>query len=752
VLERLAAFAVRHAKAVLLAAVLTALVAGAVGAGVAGRLSTGGFTDPGSSSARAERLLTDRLHRPPANLVLMVTAPGPVTSPAVAADGLALTNRLAADPGVVQVASYWSLGSPPELVSRDGRSALVVGRVTGAEPDVRRTVRRLGRSYAQGVGSLRVRVGGSAEVTRAIDERAEADLRRAEVIALPVTLVLLVLVFGGLVAALLPLGVALVATLSTMALLRGLTELTPVSLFALNLTTGLGLGLAVDYCLFVISRYREELRRGAAGDAAIVRALATAGRTVLFSAVTVAGCLAALLVFPLGFLRSTAYAGILVVTLSLLGALVLLPALLVVLGPRIDALDPLRRIRPRAGRHRASRGLWYDLADRVLRRPLLGVVGITVLLAVLATPFLHVRFANADDRTLPASAPARQTQDALRTEFALQLDGQAFAVLPSVDPATEAGRAVAARYTATLSTLPGVEQAEGPTGRYREGARSAGPSASVPPGPTVVAVLPRVDPGSPAAEQVIRAMRRIGPADTLVAGPTADQLDARAAIAGRTPLALLLVTGATAALVLVLTGGVLLAGKAIIVNVLSLSASFGAMVWVFQDGHLQAAVGDFTVTGAIDASTPILLFCIAFGLSMDYEILLLSRIKEAYDAGADTAEAVRVGLQASAGLMTAAAAIVAAVFLALMRSDVAFLKLLGLGLATAVILDATVVRGVLVPACVGLAGRANWWAPAALRGWVRRLDPERRTTYRPRPTPPAPVSPSSRQPVRHQPG
>jgi putative drug exporter of the RND superfamily len=720
-LHRIGSAVIGRARIVALVALVIALGTGALGADVASRLSLGGFTDPGSPSAQAQRLLSEQLHRPTPNLMLVVSTPEPVASPAAAAEGLALTDRLSREPGVSQVASFWSLGSPPELAGRDGRTALVVASAVGDEHAVRATLARVVPAYTRADGPIRVRVGGSAEVSRAIDEAAEADLHRAEAVVLPVTLVLLICVFGGLVAALLPLAVAVVATLVTMAVLRALTGLTPVSLFALNLTTGLGLGLAIDYSLFLISRYREELRKGFPVEAAIVRALGTAGRTVLFSAGTVAACLAALLVFPLGFLRSTAYAGIVVVSCSAGSALVLLPALLVLVGGRIDALDPFRSMRRHPARHRRGRGPWYALAERVLRRPALPAVGVTVVLLVLATPFLHVRFANADDRTLPPTSVARQTQEALRADFPFPIAGQATVVMPAIDPASAGGRIAAAMYAGAFSVLPGVGQATGPTGRYRNGTLVAGAPTPASPGPAVFTVLPTVDPGSAAAERLVRVIRSDTPDGTLVAGATAEQLDARAALDARTPLALLLVAAVTAALVLLFTGGVLLAAKAIVVNLLSLSASFGAMVWVFQDGHLRDLLGGFAVTGAIDATTPILMFCVAFGLSMDYEILLLGRIKEAHDRGVSTNEAVKVGLQASAGLMTAAAAIVAVVFLALTGSQVAFLKLLGLGLATAVVLDATLVRGVLVPACVGLAGDANWWAPAPLRRLARRV-------------------------------
>jgi RND superfamily putative drug exporter len=640
-----------------------------------------------------------------------------------------LTRRLAAEPDLAQVASYWSLDAP-SLRSQDGRQALVLGRVTGDEEALDERARQLTAAYTADGPDVRVQVGGQIQVFREVGEQVERDLVRAEGIAVPVTLLLLVVVFSSAVAGMLPLAVGGFAIVGTLLLLRLLGDLTDVSIYALNLTTALGLGLAIDYSLFIVSRYREELRAGREPADALLRTMATAGRTVLFSAATVAVSLVALLVFPLYFLRSFGYAGIAVVALAAVGALVVLPALLAVLGRRVDRLRlPIRRrARPTGAPPWSSPdpsgGFWHRLATGVMRRPLPVAAVVVAFLLLLGTPFLGVRFGLPDDRVLPAGVASRQVADALRTGFAAD-ESSALSVvatgigdpsgrLPDID-----------RYAAALSRLDDVRRVEALSGSYADGRRLQGPSPAATrfaaPDGTWLAVVPSVGSYSPQGEDLVARVRALpAPFGVQVAGPAAQLVDTKASLGAHLPAAAAIIATVTFLLLFLMTGSVVVPVKALVLNLLSLTAVYGAMVFVFQDGHLADVLG-FTATGTIDTSMPVLMFCIAFGLSMDYEVFLLSRIKEEHDRTGDTVAAVAVGLERSGRIVTTAAALLAIVFAAFATSRVSFLQLFGVGTALAVVVDATLIRALLVPAFMRLAGQANWWAPAPLRRLHRRV-------------------------------
>jgi len=708
-------FVVRRRVAVLAAALLAMIVAGAVGGGVAKHLSGGGFDDPGAESTQAKRILARSFGTRNPNLVLLVTAAdGSVDSPAAAAAGAALTRELAGEAGVSQAVSYWSLGSPPPLRSNDGRQALVLATIGGSDDQVAKRIKDLSPRYTRPDGTdVTVAVGGFAEVFRQISGQIEHDLARAETISLPIVLLLLVLVFGSVVAASLPLGIGGLAVVGTFLVLRVLASFTQVSIFALNLTTAMGMGLAIDYSLFVVSRYREELRRGLAPADAIGRSVQTAGRTVIFSSLTVAVSLAAMLVFPLAFLRSFAYAGIAVVALCAVGAVVVLPALLAVLGRRVDKWVLWRRpVKPE------GTGFWHRVAVAVMRRPVAVASAVIVVLVVLGAPFVRIAFGLPDDRNLPATASSRQVQDTIRTEFTSNEASALSVVAPGAgDPAARTSDLE--RYAAALSLAPGAARVDALTGSYAGGQQVAPPNdASVRfagRDGTWFSVVPAVEPYSAAGERLVKAVRAVpAPFPVKVAGASAELVDSKASLFGRMPLALGLIALVTFVALFLMTGGVLVPVKAIVVNLLSLSASFGAMVWIFQEGHLSGVL-NFTATGTIATTMPILMFCIAFGLSMDYEVFLLSRIKEEYDVSGDNVSSVALGLERTGRIVTAAAALLAVVFLAFATSEVTFIKLFGLGLALAVILDATLIRAALVPAFMRLAGAANWWAPGPLR-------------------------------------
>ena len=709
---------VRRRRLVLVGAVIGLLIAVVLGSGVFGALTNGGFDDPASESSRSAGLLEDEFDTGGADLVAIVTAEsGDVDDPNASAAGLALTEELAAVDGTADVVSYWSLGSPEPLRSTSGDRALILVRFPGAEEDPGRAAvieEVIGDYEGLERDGVSVELAGPEPVFAAVGETIEGDLARAEMIAVPLTLLLLLVVFGGVVAAGLPVVVGVISVFGAFFVLWTITQFTEVSIFSINLVTALGLGLAIDYSLFIVSRFREERARGRSVDDAVVRTVETAGRTVAFSAVTVAISLSALLIFPLYFLRSFAYGGIGVLTVAMVMSVVVLPALLAVLGERVDSWRVIRRPAKPVGD-----GAWHRVATTVMRRPVaVALVGIALLLA-LGAPFLGVEWGVPDDRVLPESAEVRAASDILRSDFASS-EGDAFAVVAAgdVDPESTAS------FAAAVSSVDGVARVDSAVSRYVDGMAVAddptlarfAPEASASGDATWFNVVPSVEPISAEAEAMVADIRAIDSpfAETLVGGASAALVDSKQAIFSLVPWAAAIIVVATFVLLFVMFGSVLVPVKAIILNALSLTATFGLMVWVFQDGNGAGLLG-FTPTGLTDISMPILMFCVAFGLSMDYEVFLLSRIKEEYDLTGDNDLAVAMGLERTGRLVTAAALLLSITFFAFATSGVTFIKLFGLGLAVAVLVDAFVVRSLLVPALMKLAGDRNWWAPAPLR-------------------------------------
>lgn len=708
--RRLGQAIVRFRVAILAATAVLAVAAAVLSAGVFDRLSTGGFENPADESERARTMLRDDFDAGTPNFVLLVTpASGGVTDPAVAAAGMDMTNRLASEPGVTDVYSFWSMGNAPPLASRDGDHALVVARIEGDEDAVHDRVSELQAAFHSDDPALQVRVGGLGEIYREMNEQTEKDLQMSELVTLPIVIILLIAVFGGLVAAGLPLSVGLLSIVGTLFVLWAISLVTQVSVFSINLTTALGLGLAIDYSLFVVSRFREELAAGHGPHEAVVRTVDTAGRTVVFSALTVAISLSALLLFPLPFLRSFAYAGIPVVLLSATGAVVSLGAGLAVLGRRVDALTLFRRRERPEGT-----GLWHRIATAVMRHPLPYAAAIVALLLVLGIPFLRIKLGLADDRTMSAEHEARVVHDTLRGSFDTNETAAFSVVLPGA-----ADQGAIAAYAAELSRIEHVGRVDSSAGIYMKGMRVVAPdqfaTRQIGPAGAYVVAVPEVDAYSHEGEDVLGAIRgTAAPVPVLVGGMTAQLVDMRESLGATLPWALGFIAVVTFVLLFLMTGSVLVPLKALVLNLLSLSATFGAMVWIFQDGHLSGLLG-FTPTGDVELAIPVLMFCIAFGLSMDYEVFLLSRIKEEHDAGASNTDSVARGLEKTGRIVTAAAVLLAVVFLGVAASEVTFMKLFGLGLALAVIIDATLVRAILVPAFMRLAGNANWWAPKPLK-------------------------------------
>ena len=741
-LARLGRFTVLHRKAVLVGTAVFFVVAGALGGGVASRLVSGGFDDPSSESSRARDEIEREFGDQDPDVVLLVTARrGTVDDPDVVAAGNALTTELASERGVARAISYWTLSNPPPLRSTDSRQALVVASLRGDDEAEHDTVEELSPRYSGRRGPITVGVGGFAETFRQVNEQVEEDLLRGELLAFPIVLLLMVLVFGSLVAAGLPLIVGVVAIIGTFLVLTILSSLTEVSIFSLNLTTGMGLGLAIDYSLFVVSRYREELRAGRAPHDAVVRTVQTAGKTVAFSALTVAISLAALLVFPLAFLRSFAYAGIGVSLLAGVVAVVCLPALLAILGPRVNSLRLWRREPKPVGT-----GVWHRIATLVMRRPVPVAAAVIVALLALGVPFLRIQFGLPDDRVLPPDLSSRQVQDDIRTRFDSD-EARQLQVVASNGPDPAARAADVDQYAARLSRLPGAAGVETITGSYVDGQMVSGPGPLSPrfqaDSAVWVAVVPSVEAYSEDGEQLAKDVRAArAPFPVLVTGPSAELVDSKESLFARLPIALAWVALATFVLLFLMFGSILVPIKALILNVLSLSATFGALVWIFQDGNLSGVL-DFTATGTLPASIPLLLFCIAFGLSMDYEVLLLSRIKEEHDRTGDNTSSVAIGLERTGRIVTAAAVLISVVFLAFATSRVSFIKIFGIGLSLAVLMDAFVIRATLVPAFMRIAGEANWWAPR----WMRRIHDRIGISEEPEPPPEVPADDRVAEPV-----
>jgi RND superfamily putative drug exporter len=548
------------------------------------------------------------------------------------------------------------------------------------------------------------------------------------------------------VAASLPLAIGIISILGTFLVLRVISSLTDVSVFALSMVTAMGLGLAIDYSLFIVSRYREELRKGADVETAVVTTVRTAGRTIIFSGITVAVSLSALLVFPLYFFKSFGYAGIGVVLTAVVGAVVFLPSVLAMLGTRVDKWALWQRHPKEVGE-----GFWHRMAMFVMRRPIPIATVVVIVLLLLGAPFLHVNLGLPDERVLPPSAKTRQVHDTLRREFSSEEVNSIRVVAPQVsDPA--AHRTDIAVYAASLSKLDGVAHVDSLAGEYKNGKRIRPPTflsarfASV--GATWFQVIPSVDFFSKDAEALVHRIRDGGkPFAVLVGGASAQLVDAKRSLFGSLPWAIVIIGISTFVLLFLMFGSLLVPAKALVLNFLSLTATFGAMVWIFQDGHLSKLL-DFTSTGALDISSPILMFCIAFGLSMDYEVFLLSRIKEEYDVSGDNTSSVAIGLERTGRIVTAAAILISVVFLSFATSSVRFIKLFGLGMSLAVLMDAFVIRGTLVPAFMRLAGRANWWLPSFLRPLHARMQIREVHEIARRPVTPRPATAPKRKPAK----
>ncbi|WP_330230969.1 MMPL family transporter [Nocardia sp. NBC_00508] len=705
-------------------AVALALFVGAAIFGIpaVGSLSAGGFNDPESDSARATRLLTEKFGVSDQQLLIVVTAPDGARGEQGRQVAVDVVDQLKRSPHVMDLSSAWT--SPEQtaaaMVSKDGRSGLIVANLAGSENDAEHYAKALSDEVAHDRGDVTVRAGGTPLAYAQVNEQSQHDLLLMEAIAIPLSFVALVWVFGGLLAAALPVAVGLIAIVGSMSVLRLITFGTEVSTFALNLATALGFALAIDYTLLIISRYRDEVADGATGNAALFRTMATAGRTVAFSAITVALSMSVLAVFPMYFLRSFAYAGVSIVAFAAIAAIVVSPAVIVLLGHRLDALDVRRLARRLRGRPDPvatpiEQSFWYRSTKRVMRHAVPVGVAVIALLLLLGSPALGMKWGFSDDRLLPDSMSAHQVGDQLRGEFAID----PAAAIPIVVPdAVGLEQADLERYAVNLSLLPDVAAVAAPSGSFAGGLKVGPPTAlaGLAEGSGYLTVFSTAPMSTDASDtQLDRIHELAGPAgrSVQISGLAQINRDSVEAITSRLPLVLGLIAALTLALLFLLTGSVVLPVKALILNVLSLTATFGALVWIFQDGNL-GGLGT-TPTGTLVASMPVMLFCIAFGLSMDYEVFLVSRFREHWETSDRTAEAndegVALGVARTGRVITAAALLMAISFGALTASQVPFMRMFGLGLTLAVLMDATLIRTVLVPAAMHVMGRANWWAP-----------------------------------------
>ncbi len=699
----------RHAKLVLVIGAAFLIGAAALGSQAFGELSSGGFDDPGSESSQANALSAEHFGTEPNLIMVAIAKDGDIGSAASQAAGQALTAALSAETGVHVTASYWTT-PVPALAATDHHSGMILAVIAGDQGTVVDRGAELIKSYGGDRGALTVLSGGLAGVYGDINTQVGKSLVRAELVAVPLTLILLLLVFGSVVAALLPLligGVAIVGTFAELAILGNLTD---VSVFAINLTTALGLGLGIDYGLLIVARFREQLAAGDDVPTAVARTVATAGRTIAFSAAAVGCALATLLVFPLFFLSSFGYAGIGVVVIAAVGALTITPAALALLGKRVDA----GRL-PWSGTASGSVSpFWHRLASTVFRHPVRTAVPVLAVLLLAASPLLGISFSLPDQSVLPASAQSHRVADLISTEF----PSRATATIP-VLLSQPADPTVAAGYALALSTVPGVTAVAAPGLTAVHGVSGqADPAAGVlsAGGWQRLMVITDAPTGSDGARTIVDGIRAVpvtsGPG-YLVGGGDASLADTLAAIGRPLPIALGIIVVTTFVLLFLFTGSVIQPLRALVVNGLSLSAAVGIVTWVFQDGHLISLFG--ATVRPMDASMTVLLLCIAFGLSMDYEVFLVSRITELHHAGSPLGEAVTLGTARTGRIVSSAAALLAVSFFAFTTSSVSMLQLFGLGAGLAVLIDATMIRGVLVPAAMRLLGRSNFWAPRALR-------------------------------------
>ena len=693
--ENLGRVLVNYRKAAVALFVIGILVAGAVGSLIFSRLDSGGYSDPNSDSYKVYEYLRDDLKvEDPAVVVVIDAGDRDVTEPAVAQQALALEKLMAQEEGVTRTLSFWGAGSDANLKSADGKAAyvLIFGEGEAFSPGSQDLGKLFQEKYDGEFSGLRLYAGGVAVVGHAITKKISDDLKIAEAISIPLTFILLAFVFGALAASAMPLIVGVSAIVGAFFILYLISLFTAVSVYSLNLTTGMGLGLGIDYALLMVNRFREEFNKGKSVDESVITTMATAGKTVFYSGLTVLVTMVSLTFFPLPFLKSFGYAGVSVVALAVVGAIFGLPPILAMMGKRINK-GPVRK----SAMTPKDDGRWADTARFVMRRPVPIVLLSLIALGIMAAPLQNISFSQGDSRMLPASNPAA-IATAIQTERFPGQTGTPIEIITfdgadKVDTLNE--------YANRISQVPGIVGVVPP--------QVIGEDVRI---VAYQSMLPR----TPESQKLIHDLRDVkAPTGTLIGGVAADYTDSQDGISRTLPWAFGWIAISVLLLVFVFTGSIILPIKAVLLNVLSLAATMGVLTWVFIDGNLQWLVGSFTVTGSLDTSIVILIAVVVFGLSMDYELFLLSRIREEHLEGRSNVESVATGLQRSARIITAAAVLLAVVFAAFVTSGVTSIKTMGFGVALAVLLDATLIRALLVPALMRLMGERNWWAPKSLQ-------------------------------------
>ncbi len=698
-MRRIGNLVVRRSKLILFGFVSLVVLSSFWGFQAFGALKGGGYDNPNSDSTLVTELLQSEFGVDPAEVLVLVDLPSDADE--TDANGFPvhfeLVQELSADlldiEGVDSVLNYYTLGSPPNLKSEDGK---LIYLLVDLDNNVDQTpvVAEIVDDYTGDYQGAQVHVSGFGAVTKAINETIYEDIIRADIVAVPIVVLLLIFVFGSLVAAGLPLFVGGLAIVGSFLIIWIGSQFTDVSIFALNLVTGLGLGLGIDYSLLVVNRFREERAAGNDVATSVSNTVASAGKTVLFSGLTVALVLVSMVFFPQYFLQSFALAGVAVVIFAILGAAVAVPAMLNLLGDRVNSIRLIKRdLAPK------DTGAWEKIARFTMRRPLPVLFVGLLFLASLFSLSSSVVFGQSDDRVLPADSPARVASDMLRERF----EGRETSPIEVLVKGNDEQVNEFIDVVADQEDI--VRVAIVPTQEESDWVR--------------INAITDLEPRSPEGLEQVVALRSLDVEvdEYLIGGGGAYYTDSQQGIEQALPIAALWVFISTFILLFLFTGSLVLPLKAILLNVLSLGAVFGLIGWIFQNGELQWLIGEYSVTGTIDTSSVVMIALVAFGLSMDYELFLLSRIKEQHDAGFNTVNSVALGLQRSGRIITAAALILAVTFGAFASSGVSIMKMLGLGIAVAILLDATLIRGFLVPAIMRLLGGANWWAPK----WLKRL-------------------------------
>ncbi|AOY55471.1 MMPL family transporter [Candidatus Rhodoluna planktonica] len=714
-MRRLAQFVVRRSRAVLAAFIGIVALSSILGFQSFGLLKGGGYDDPTSDSAKVSELLVEEFKQESAEVIMVVDFDQAAGEPSSIAQATKLEDALFEIAEVRKVESYYSLGTPPSLLSEDGKAVYFFVYLEDGVREAQIAKQISDQFGANWDGGPDIYVAGFAAVTSSINSAIQSDLAKAEAIAIPLTILLLLFVFGSLVAAGLPLLIGGLAIVGSFFFIWLTAQFTDTSIFALNLITGLGLGLGIDYALLMVNRFREERDRGVQVQQAVVNMVTSAGRTVLFSGLTVAVVLSSMLFFPQYFLKSFAVGGVVVVLLAVAAALLVLPAMLSRLGDRVNRLKVIKT----ADKPKES-AAWAAVAKFVMRRPIPVLLITSIGLGSLVLLAQDVEFGQVDDRILQQSDRAVVASNVIRERFSSR-EGSPVEILmvdASQDDVTD--------YVLELSKLDGIVRVQSSSGIAIDGSLDDGYAVAfadyqVGDYQRIVAIHD-IESRSTEGIELTRAIRALdSDHELLVGGSAAIYTDSQDGIEQQLPNVASWIIAWTLILLFLFTGSVLLPIKAIVLNVMSLGATLGFVTWVFMGGHLKWLIGDFFVTGTIDTSSVVLIAVVAFGLSMDYELFLLSRIKEQHDAGMNTIESVAQGLQRSGRIITAAALVLAVSFIAFVTSGVTIMKMLGLGIAFAILLDATVVRGLLVPALMRLFGEANWWAPKWMKAIYKRI-------------------------------